>query len=126
MQIRIIPQLIIGFGIMFALSGCGTPKPVQNTSANVSIPAGKFYFSSTTCAHCATVSQYVTEHDVKNKLYYIERDIGPDPYNTALLKAIGERCGISQNDLAVPFFWDGSACYVGDGEVIAYFERLSQ
>ncbi len=108
------------------LSGCGlaSKAPVQ-VPAN-EIPAGHFYFYATNCPHCATVSQYVTEHNIKQKTFYIDREVSANAANRDLLIAVGKKCGISTVDLAVPLFWDGKQCYQGADQVTSYFEIIRQ
>jgi len=108
------------------LSGCSlvSQAPVQTPTSD--IPVGHFYFYATNCPHCATVSQYVTEHAVKQKTFYIEREVSADTSNRDLLIAVGKKCGISAVDLAVPLFWDGKQCYQGADQVTSYFETIPQ
>lgn len=115
--------------IIFSLSGCSLIKPpVRNTEIPnnnlVKIPPGQFYFFSVNCPHCTTVKQYVNEHSVKNRLYYVEREVTNNQDNVALLQSIGQRCNIPADNLSIPFFWDGQNCYQGADEVIAYFEKI--
>jgi hypothetical protein len=55
-------------------------------------------------------------------LYFISREIDLDAGAVSLLKAVGKKCGIRDDELGVPLFWDGSSCYTGDTEVINYFK----
>lgn len=116
--------------ITLSLSGCSLIKPpVRNTEIItnknlVAIPPGQFYFFSVNCPHCTTVKQYVKEHGVKNRLYYVEREVTNNQDNVALLQSIGQRCNIPADNLSIPFFWDGQNCYQGADEVIAYFEKI--
>lgn len=110
------------------LTGCSAVKPpvgaIQpQTQQTVSIPAGQFYFYSTGCPHCATVNQYIQEKQVKEHLYFIEKEVSGDSPAMALVQTIGQRCGIPADNLAVPLFWDGQRCYQGADEVISYFEN---
>ncbi len=114
---------------LLCLTGCGkklSPENISPTTKNnlVTIPPGQFYFFSRTCPHCATVNQYVADHNIKNRLYYVEREVGSDENNINLLKSIASQCKITENDLSVPFFWDGEHCYQGADDVIAYFEKI--
>lgn len=124
-------KYIISLSLMLVvifLSGCSlinAPVTVnQSTSTISTIPPGNFYFYSTNCAHCATVNQYVVEHDTKANLFYIEAPIDNNEEHVKLLQQIGQRCGLPLSSLGVPFFWDGQRCYQGADEVINYFQTL--
>lgn len=106
-------------------AGCGTAKlPVQPSSQATVVPAGIFYFYSDTCAHCAAVEQYIAENKIRQKLYFISRNVAADQANSGLFVAVGQRCGIAENKLAVPLLYDGQRCYVGQDNVISYFTNL--
>lgn len=110
------------------LTGCGgttnnkTTETNQPTQSSVSsIPAGRFYFSSPSCIHCQTVAKYVQEHDIHSKMYYIDQTVGVNAPANDLLKAVAARCSISDTELSIPLFWDGTACHMGSDSVIEYF-----
>lgn len=109
--------------LLLTLSGCSTspqvptPPTVSNTD---SIPIGQFYFYSASCPHCATVNEYVATNHIKERFYYIEREVDNTTENIQLLQRVAAQCGVGQADIAVPFFWDGQHCYQGSDEVINY------
>ncbi len=110
------------------LTGCGRPTANKTTqtkqpaqSSVSAIPAGRFYFSSPSCIHCQTVAKYVQEHDIRSKMYYIDQTVGVNAPANDLLKAVAARCAISDTDLSIPLFWDGTACHMGSDSVIEYF-----
>ncbi len=123
MRLKKISGIVSIIAVAIVLTACGA-KPSGTVVQQSSIPPGKFYFYSADCAHCITVSKYVSDNKLKTKLYYIEKEVGNDIAATNLLRTIGKRCGLTTADLAVPLFWDGSACHIGDSEVISYFESL--
>ncbi len=91
---------------------------------DATIPLGKFYFKSITCSHCKIVDTYINENNTKQKVFFITREIDNDPNAVAILKSIGKKCLLSDTELGVPLFWDGTSCYLGDQEVIDYFKTL--
>ncbi len=118
-------KLFLLFSCVIVLSACGTVKTNQNIQlAEASIPPGKFYFKSTTCLHCKTVDTYITENNIQQKVFFVTREINNDSSAVAILKTIGKKCLLSDAELGVPLFWDGTNCYIGDKEVIEYFKTL--
>jgi len=118
-------RYIIILAFVLTLSGCGgTATPVSQTP--LSIPPGNIYFFTATCPHCANVKEYIETNNIKNRIYFVSRDISSDKDAYAIIQLIGQRCGISQNQLAVPLFWDTEKCYLGDDRVIEYFKTLPQ
>ena len=109
------------------LSGCTTPQPVAPaaiSTAEVSIPTGSIYFYSATCSHCQTVRTYIDNNHIKQTSYFLELEVSNDTHNATILKSVGARCSISENDLSVPLFWNGKTCYSGSEEVIKYLTNL--
>lgn len=121
-----ILYLILLCAVVFIVSACGTvPQVSPNNSLDEIIPDGKFYFKSKTCAHCAVVDKYISDANLKQKLFFITRDIESDLNAVPLLKTIGKKCLLSDTEIGVPLFWDGTNCYLGDVKVIEYFKTLN-
>lgn len=118
-------KIILMISCVVLLSACGTTNTNQNLPVGeASIPPGNFYFKSSSCAHCKVVDSYITENNVQQKVFFVTREINTDASAVALLKSIGKKCLLSDTELGVPLFWDGSNCYIGDQEVIEYFKTL--
>ncbi len=114
----------ISLGILISLLlGCGSPLSVS-PQVDIEIPLGKFYFYADSCPHCVVVNEYIRDNKVRQKLYFITQNAGTDQYSVNLLHSIGKRCAINEADLAVPLFWDGQKCYLGEEGVISYFQTL--
>jgi len=111
------------FLALFFLSGCGTVQTNTVSEIPITIPPGRFYFHSKTCAHCAIVDQYISDNKISQKLYFVSQQLETDPEAVAFLKDVGKKCTISDADLGVPLFWDGTKCYLGDQSVIDYFKQ---
>ncbi|HRH32681.1 MAG TPA: hypothetical protein PK720_00835 [bacterium] len=124
MKIIIILSVI---ATSLCISGCST-SPIANQSvtplAQTEIPTGNIYFYSSTCPHCQTVKEYIASSNIQQKLYFLELEISNNSNNADILRAVGRRCLISEQDLSVPLFWDGNQCYVSSTSVISYFQTL--
>lgn len=125
------PKLLAFFALifcLFALAGCSSApvrqdsRAVPSPQSETRIPPGRFLFTAQGCIHCATVAQYVQEHDIRRQMYYIEQTVGTNGNGDQILAAVAARCRIPAAELSVPLFWDGTACHVGSDAVIAYFE----
>ncbi len=79
-------------------------------------------FYSDTCPHCKIVEQYINENNVKNYLVFSQLEISKNPANSQLLVEKATGCGLSTDGLGVPFFFDGKNCFVGDQDILKYFE----
>lgn len=79
-------------------------------------------FYSNSCPHCKIVEQYISDNNVKKYLVFDELEISNNPSNSQLLFKKAASCGLSTDGLGVPFFFDGTNCFVGDQDIIKYFE----
>lgn len=79
-------------------------------------------FYSDSCPHCKIVEQYINDNNVKKYLVFDELEISKNPSNSQLLIRKANSCGLPTDGLGVPFFFDGTNCFVGDQEIIKYFE----
>ncbi len=118
-------KLFLLISCVVFLSACGTAKTNQNSVIQeISIPPGNFYFKSTTCLHCKVVDSYISENNISQKIFFVTREINNDTGAVEILKSVGKKCLLSDAELGVPLFWDGTKCYVGDKELIEYFKTL--
>lgn len=78
-------------------------------------------FYSNTCPHCQIVDEYIKTNKVKDYLVFQELEVSTNPINGQLLAKKAKTCGLPQDNLGVPFFFDGANCYLGDEDIIKYF-----
>ncbi len=82
-------------------------------------------FYGETCSYCKIVEEYMLENGTKEKMEFKELEVYNNQGNSALLKRTAKSCGFDTADgVGVPFFYDGENCYMGDEDIISYFEKL--
>lgn len=122
--IKKLNYLVLIFSTTLLLSACSVKPTMPAVEQAVAIPPGNMLFFSKSCAHCAIVEQYITDNNIHQKLYFVEREITTDQEAYKLMPIIGQRCNINEQALGVPLFWDGNKCYSGDETIINYFKSL--
>jgi glutaredoxin len=117
---------------LLLITGC-TAKPdiqtplITTLQPSVTIPAGNLYFYSKTCLHCNTVAQYVSNNDIKNKgVHYFDLEVSENKNNAEILRLIGQRCLITEDNLSVPLLWYNQKCISGSDEIINFFTTQLQ
>jgi glutaredoxin len=75
------------------------------------------------CPHCAIVEDFIGENNVKEKLSFEEKEVYYNQKNADDLVEKAKACGIPINSIGVPFLWDGSRCFVGDQDIIDFFNQ---
>jgi len=84
------------------------------------------FFYGIGCPHCANVEKFFEENKIKEKIQFEEREVYFNKDNAKLLVSIAkEKCGFKENEIGVPFLWDGenSKCIVGDQPIIDFFKQ---
>ena len=105
------PLIIIAVVIIFA----GAIILAKQQSAMI-------LFYSDSCSHCQIVEKYITDNGIDAKLDFQKKEVSRSQANATLLERKARQCGLDVTQgLSVPFFFDGSRCYAGDQEIIAYF-----
>ncbi len=92
--------------------------------AEVKNKSGMVLFYSTTCPHCKNVEKFINDNNIKEKIALEEREVGSSEDNSFLMQKKAKECGIKENNLGVPFLWNGEMCIVGDIPIIDYLEQL--
>ena len=116
--IVVIIILIIG-GFVFA-------KVQNDKKLLASIQDKIIFFYGEGCPHCANVEKFFKENEIENKIQFEEKEVYNDKNNAKLLILAAKRkCNLNENEIGVPFLWDGgnSKCTVGDQPIIDYFKE---
>lgn len=82
-------------------------------------------FYGETCPHCKIVEEYMLENGTREKMEFQELEVYNNKGNAALLNKTAKNCGFdTTGGVGVPFFYDGESCFMGDVDIISYFEKL--
>jgi len=94
------------------------PKPNSSASTNQLI----LYYGQG-CPHCARVEEFIEQNKVKEKIALEEKEVWYDSRNAKEMVERAKSCRISENELGVPFLWDGQHCLIGDTDIIAFLKK---
>ena len=75
------------------------------------------------CPHCAIVEKYIEENKVKEEISFAEKEVYYNQSNAKELEEKAKICKISENEVGVPFLWDGKKCYIGDVDIVNFFKE---
>lgn len=81
----------------------------------------KVLYTSLTCPHCRNVEQYIEENKVMDYMDFEKLEVSQNPANAQLFRGTAQRCNIDEP--GVPLFFDGEKCYIGDVDIINYFNE---
>lgn len=82
----------------------------------------KVLYTSDSCPHCQNVEDFVVENKITDYVDFTTLEVSQNPQNAQMFNATAERCGIEPDQRGVPLFYDGETCYLGDVDIIKYFQ----
>lgn len=85
--------------------------------------SGIILFYGDGCPHCVVVDDFIESNNIEQKVEFTRLEVFNNQDNAGLLakKAIFCNVDISQG-VPVPFLWDGEKCFVGDQDIIKFFQ----
>jgi len=107
--------IVLIFSVMILLENKESNHPVEQSQI--------ILFYGDGCPHCAIVENYIKENNVKDKLPFEEKEIYYNQKNENELVEKAKLCGIPTNLISIPFLWEEGKCYVGDQEIIGFFNQ---
>jgi len=86
---------------------------------------GIILFYGIGCPHCAKVEEFIRKNKIKEKIAFEEKEVYFNRENAKKLIEVAKKCGIKENEIGVPFLWDGEnqKCIVGDEPIIDFFKE---
>ncbi len=82
---------------------------------------GIILFYREDCLHCQNVEKYIEDNKIGEKVKFEKKEIYYDTNNAEILVEKAKICGLSTEEIGVPFLWDGKNCIVGDQDIINFF-----
>lgn len=88
--------------------------------------SGMIFFYGQGCPHCVNVEKFLEENkSVEEKVKFEKLEVWKSKENTQLMIERARNCGLSEKNLGVPLFWDGSKCLIGDTNIIDFLKNKS-
>ncbi len=84
-------------------------------------------FEGDKCANCTTVENFIKKNNIEATVTFSRLEVFNHPANANILADKAQICGLSTEQIGVPFLWDGKnkKCIVGYVDVIAFFRQAS-
>jgi len=75
------------------------------------------------CPHCLIIEDFLKENNISKKISFSQKEVFKNKNNYQELSEKAKLCNIPENEIGVPFLWDGEKCFVGDKDIIAFFKN---
>lgn len=118
----IVLVVVVAMGILFfMLKNEGGQK---EESKNLIDSSKMIFFYGQGCPHCVNVEKFLKENkSVEEKVKFEKLEVWKSKENTQLMIERARDCGLSEKNLGVPLFWDGSKCLVGDTDIVDFLKK---
>lgn len=117
--IFIIGIVILGGLVFFFFQA----RPFAGPSQPVEVPEGIVLFFGDGCPHCKRVEEFLVGNKIEEKIDFVIKEVWNNRRNLEMLKEVAKRCEATGSSVGVPFLYDGESCYVGELNVIKFFEK---
>ncbi len=88
---------------------------------SVEVPKGIILFYGNGCPHCQQLEEFLTDHKINERVSHTKLEVFENESNAQILLETARRCKISDDQIGVPFLWDGEKCYLGYPDVEKFF-----
>lgn len=113
----IIAAIVLAVGAVFVISY--SPKPKIDVG-------GIILFYGDGCPHCKIVDDFINQNKIEDKIKFTRLEVFNNKNNAKILSDKAVVCGLDTSQIGVPFLWDGQSCFMGDVDVIKFFEDKSK
>lgn len=69
------------------------------------------------CPHCQNVEDYIQEKQIEGKVPFERKEIWKDRANAKEMERRAKNCGMSTQDIGVPFLFSDGKCFIGEPDV---------
>jgi len=119
----LLPTILFASVLVFSFLVLLKNQPINQQSEQSQI----ILFYGIGCPHCAKVEEFIKENQIEKTIPFVKKEIYFNRQNAKELEEKAKICEIPENEVGVPFLWDGEKCFLGDVDIINFFkEKIGQ
>jgi len=119
----LLPTILFAIVLVFSFLVLLKNQPINQQSEQSQI----ILFYGIGCPHCAKVEEFIKENQIEKTISFVKKEIYFNRQNAKELEEKAKICEIPENEVGVPFLWDGEKCFLGDVDIINFFkEKIGQ
>ena len=99
----IIPTILFVICLVFSFLVLLKNQPINQQPEQSQI----ILFYGIGCPHCAKVEEFIKENQIEKIISFVKKEIYFNRQNAKELEEKAKICKIPENEVGVPFFWDG-------------------
>jgi len=119
----LLPTILFAIVLVFSFLVLLKNQPINQQSEQSQI----ILFYGIGCPYCAKVEEFIKENQIEKTIPFVKKEIYFNRQNAKELEEKAKICEIPENEVGVPFLWDGEKCFLGDVDIINFFkEKIGQ
>ncbi len=119
----LLPTILFASVLVFSFLVLLKNQPINQQSEQSQI----ILFYGIGCPYCAKVEEFIKENQIEKTIPFVKKEIYFNRQNAKELEEKAKICEIPENEVGVPFLWDGEKCFLGDVDIINFFkEKIGQ
>jgi len=119
----LLPTILFAIVLVFSFLVLLKNQPINQQSEQSQI----ILFYGIGCPYCAKVEEFIKENQIEKTIPFVKKEIYFNRQNAKELEEKAKICEIPENEVGVPFLWDGEKCFLGEVDIINFFkEKIGQ
>jgi len=119
----LLPTILFASVLVFSFLVLLKNQPINQQSEQSQI----ILFYGIGCPYCAKVEEFIKENQIEKTIPFVKKEIYFNRQNAKELEEKAKICEIPENEVGVPFLWDGEKCFLGEVDIINFFkEKIGQ
>lgn len=108
----------------FIVWGTTAPSVAPGDSSSDRIVSGAeiTYYYGAECPHCMDVKKVIAEKNLRDLVLFSEKEVWHNPKNADEMEEKAKECGLSKDEIGVPFLYSRGNCFIGAPDVIKELE----
>lgn len=116
--------IILGGIIFLALKEESFSQKKEVASTEENFKNNMIFFYGKGCPHCENVEKFLEENkNIEEKVKFEKLEVWSSRKNKELMLEKAKICGIDNERLGVPLFWNGETCLSGDTPIIDFLKQ---
>jgi hypothetical protein len=75
------------------------------------------------CPHCQELEKFIADNGIRDKVSFENLEVYHNKNNSQFLLEKAKGCGISENEIGVPFFYTRGKCLVGAPDIEDFLKK---
>ncbi|MFN4212859.1 MAG: glutaredoxin family protein [Microgenomates group bacterium] len=122
-SVLLIIIVILG-GIVWGSKNKKNNSSLSNSTITKTLESNiPIYFYGNTCPHCVEVKKWMRKNKIEEKVKIIKKEVYNNRANAEEMIEAAKRCGLSTENIGVPFLFAEGKCFIGTPDVVSFLAQ---